>query len=250
MLFRSIDQGPGLPKWKPENYTQKFYGPAPMRIGIEQSRNLMTVRLAQEIGMDTVVDYAERFGVYDNMNPFLANALGSEETTLFRVVAAYAMFANGGERVEPTLVDRVQDRYGRTVYRHDQRTCVDCGQVSLISPDQGPMIMTNRERIMNAVTAYQLTSMMQGVVQRGTASRTVNLPVPTAGKTGTTNENTDAWFIGFTPAFTAGVWVGNDDHRISLGEKEAGSLAALPIWVKVMEAAHEGLPVEDFPNVE
>ncbi len=145
--------------------------------------------------MDVVADYAERFGVYDDMGPFLANSLGSEETTLFQMVAAYAMFANGGERVEPTLVDRVQNRYGETIYRHDKRDCVDCGR-SDIAPTRGPRIVSNRERVMNAITAYQLTSMMQGVVQRGTASGTVNLPVPVAGKTGTTNEAKDVWFIG------------------------------------------------------
>jgi penicillin-binding protein 1A len=222
--------------WRPENASNTYYGPAPMRTGIEQSRNLMTVRLAQEIGMDTVVDYAERFGVYDNMNPFLANALGSEETTLFRVVAAYAMFANGGERVEPTLVDRVQDRYGHTVYRHDQRTCIDCGQVSLISPDQGPMIMTNRERIMNAVTAYQLTSMMQGVVQRGTASRTVNLPVPTAGKTGTTNDAKDVWFVGFTSNIVAGCYIGFDVPK-GLGKAASGGGVCGPVFNEFMTEA-------------
>ena len=221
--------------WRPENASNTYYGPAPMRTGIEQSRNLMTVRLAQEIGMDTVVDYAERFGVYDNMNPFLANALGSEETTLFRVVAAYAMFANGGERVEPTLVDRVQDRYGRTVYRHDQRTCVDCGQESLISPDQGPMIMTNRERIMNAVTAYQLTSMMEGVIQRGTATN-VQLPVPVAGKTGTTNEAKDVWFIGFTSNVVAGCYMGYDNPR-GLGPKAFGGTLCVPVFQAFMEEA-------------
>ena len=175
--------------WRPRNSSNKFYGPTPMRTGIEMSRNLMTIRLAQEIGMDTVADYAERFGVYDEMGQFLANALGSEETTLYQMVAAYAMFANGGERVEPTLVDRVQDRYGRTIYRHDQRDCVDCGEPG-IPEDRGPRIVTNRERVMEPITAYQLTSMMQGVVTRGTASRQIDLPVPVAGKTGTTKEAT------------------------------------------------------------
>ncbi len=229
-----VDTPQGL--WRPQNASDTYYGPAPLRTGIEQSRNLMTVRLAQEIGMETVADYAERFGVYDDMNPFLANALGSEETTLFRVVAAYAMFANGGERVEPTLVDRVQDRYGRTVYRHDQRTCVDCGQVSLISPDQGPMIMTNRERIMNAVTAYQLTSMMQGVVQRGTASRTVNLPVPTAGKTGTTNDAKDVWFVGFTSNIVAGCYIGFDVPK-GLGNAASGGGVCGPVFNEFMTEA-------------
>ena len=141
--------------------SHEFYGPAPLRTGIERSRNLMTVRLAQDVGMDTVARYAERFGVYDYMTPYLANSLGSQETTLFRMVAAYAMFANGGERVEPTLVDRVQDRFGATVYAHDQRICADCELASL-DDGVGPRIISNRERVMDPITAYQLTSMMQG----------------------------------------------------------------------------------------
>jgi len=166
--------------WRPRNSSNQFYGPTPLRTGIERSRNLMTIRLAQEIGMEVVADYAERFGVYDNMGPFLANSLGSEETTLYQMVSAYAMFANGGERVQPTLVDRVQDRFGRTVYRHDQRICNDCMQLANLGTGFGPRIVSNRERVMDPITAYQLTSMMQGVVERGTASRTVNLPVPIA----------------------------------------------------------------------
>jgi penicillin-binding protein 1A len=158
-----------------------------VRTGIEQSRNLMTVRIAQEIGMDTVAAYAERFGVYDRMGQFLANSLGSEETTLLKMVAAYAMFANGGEKVEPTLVDRVQDRRGQTVYRHDQRDLrrLPSGQPE---PRRPARIVSKRTRVMDAITAYQLTSMMQGVVTHGTA-RGINLPVPMAGKTGTTNES-------------------------------------------------------------
>ena len=154
--------------WRPRNSSNKFYGPTPLRTGIEQSRNLMTVRLAQEVGMDVIGDYAERFGVYDNLAPVLANALGSQETTLYQMVSAYAMFANGGERVQPTLVDRVQDRYGRTVYKHDQRICNDC-QLPTLAPGVGPRIISNRERVMDPITAYQLTSMMKGVVDRGTA---------------------------------------------------------------------------------
>ncbi len=156
--------------WRPKNSSNTYYGPTPLRTGIEQSRNLMTVRLAQEVGMDTVARYAEKFGVYDHMGRVLANALGSEETTIFKMVAAYAMFANGGERVEPTLIDRVQDRYGNTVYRHDKRDCVDCSDPN-IAPDRSPRIVTNRERVMDPVTAYQLTSMLEGVVQRGTAAQ-------------------------------------------------------------------------------
>lgn len=213
--------------WRPKNYTNQFYGPTPVRTGIEMSRNLMTVRLAQEVGMETVADYAERFGVYENMRPLLAGSLGSEETTLFRLVAAYAMFANGGERVEPTLVDRVQDRYGRTIYRHDTRQCLDCS--ADLAAGFGPRIISDRERVMDPVTAYQLTSMMQGVVSRGTASRTVNLPIPTAGKTGTTNDAKDAWFVGFSSNIAAGCYIGFDDPR-SLGANAGGGGLCGPVF--------------------
>ena len=223
--------------WRPRNSSNKFYGPTPMRTGIEMSRNLMTIRLAQEIGMDTVADYAERFGVYDEMGQFLANALGSEETTLYQMVAAYAMFANGGERVEPTLVDRVQDRYGRTIYRHDQRDCVDCGEPG-IPEDRGPRIVTNRERVMEPITAYQLTSMMQGVVTRGTASRQIDLPVPVAGKTGTTNDAKDVWFVGFTSSLVAGCYIGYDQPR-SLGEGTFGGNTCGPVFQEFMKEAIE-----------
>ncbi len=221
--------------WTPKNASNKFYGPAPIRIGIEQSRNLMTIRIAQEVGMDTVAGYAERFGVYDRMNPVLAASLGSEETTLFKMVAAYAMFANGGERVEPTLVDRVQDRRGRTIYRHDQRTCDDCRLASL---DNGalPDILSKRERVMDAITAYQLTSMMQGVITHGTA-RGINLPVPVAGKTGTTNDAKDVWFIGFTSNIAAGCYIGYDQPR-SLGGASGGGTCA-PVFQEFMTAAVE-----------
>ncbi len=230
-----IDTPQGV--WRPRNSSNKFYGPTPLRTGIERSRNLMTIRLAQEVGMDVVADYAERFGVYDNMGSFLANSLGSEETTLFQMVAAYAMFANGGERVEPTLVDRVQDRSGETIYRHDKRDCVDCNR-SDIAPTRGPRIMSNRERVMNAITAYQLTSMMQGVVQRGTASGTVNLPVPVAGKTGTTNEAKDVWFIGFTNTLVAGCYIGHDRPR-PLGRGTYGGSTCGPVFQEFMSEAIE-----------
>ena len=219
--------------WVPQNASNQYYGPTPMRTGLEQSRNLVTIRLAQEIGMDVVTEYAERFGVYDDMNPFLSNALGAQETTLYRMVAAYAMFANGGERVEPTLVDRVQDRFGATVYRHDQRLCVNCADPVLAS-GQAPSISSDRDRIMNEVTAYQLTSMLEGVVQRGTA-RGLNLPVPIAGKTGTTNEAKDVWFIGYSSNIVAGCYIGYDTPR-SMGGASGGGVCA-PVFQDFMEAA-------------
>ncbi|PZX44520.1 penicillin-binding protein 1A [Roseinatronobacter thiooxidans] len=221
--------------WRPTNASNQFYGPTPVRRGIEMSRNLMTVRLAQEIGMDVVGGYAERFGVYDRAQQFLAASLGSQETTLFRMVAAYAMFANGGERVEPTLVDRVQDRWGETVYRHDQRNCVDCEERALPA-GRSPWIASRRARVMDAVTAYQLTSMMEGVVQRGTAARTVNLPVPAAGKTGTTNEARDVWFVGYTSNIVAGCYIGYDQPR-PLGRGAGGGTMCGPVFNEFMQEA-------------
>nr|WP_254440355.1 PBP1A family penicillin-binding protein [Ruegeria arenilitoris] len=235
--------------WTPKNSTNKFYGPTPLRTGIEQSRNLMTIRLAQEVSMPVVAGYAERFGVYDNMGPYLANALGAEETTLYKMVAAYAMFANGGERVEPTLVDRIQDRFGKTIYRHDDRQCLDCNS-SWLEPDASPTIVTDREQVMDAITAYQLTSMMKGVVDRGTASRVVNLPVPTAGKTGTTNESKDAWFIGFTSNIVAGCYIGYDRPR-PMGRGAYGGTLCGPVFQSFMEKAVEkygGGPFEVPPG--
>jgi penicillin-binding protein 1A len=228
-----IDTPQGL--WTPKNASNKFYGPAPLRVGIEQSRNLMTIRIAQEIGMNTVASYAEEFGVYDRMNQVLAASLGSDETTLFKMVAAYAMFANGGERVEPTLVDRVQDRRGATVYRHDQRVCEDCRLASLDNSVL-PEIVSKRDRVMDAITAYQLTSMLQGVISHGTA-RGINLPVPVAGKTGTTNDAKDVWFVGYTSNIAAGCYIGYDQPR-SLGGASGGGTCA-PVFQSFMEVAVE-----------
>lgn len=199
--------------------------------------------------MAVVAGYAERFGVYDELSPFLANALGSQETTLYKMVAAYAMFANGGERVEPTLVDRIQDRYGETIYRHDQRRCLDCDSVSLRN-DELPRIVSNRDQVMDAVTAYQLTSMMKGVVDRGTASGHVKLPVPVAGKTGTTNEARDVWFIGFTSNIVAGCYIGYDRPR-PLGRGAYGASMCGPVFQSFMEKAidkYGGGPFEIPPG--
>lgn len=223
--------------WRPKNSSNKFYGPTPLRTGIEMSRNLMTIRLAQEVGMPVVAGYAERFGVYDNMGAFLANSLGAEETTLYKMVAAYAMFANGGERVQPTLVDRVQDRFGRTIYRHDDRDCVDCADPELPA-GQKPRIIADREQVMDPITAYQLTSMMKGVVDRGTASSVINLPVPTAGKTGTTNDSRDVWFVGFTSNIVAGCYMGFDQPR-PMGRGAYGGTMCGPVFQQFMEKAVE-----------
>jgi len=230
-----IDTPQGI--WRPQNASNRYYGPTPLRTGIEQSRNLMTIRLAQEVGMNVVGDYAERFGVYDYLSPVLANSLGSQETTLYQMVAAYAMFANGGERVTPTLVDRVQDRYGRTVYTHDKRICEDCDMATL-PPGTAPRVLSNRERVMDPVTAYQLTSMMEGVVTRGTARRTVSLSVPSAGKTGTTNDAKDVWFVGFTSNIVAGCYIGYDQPR-SLGSGASGGGMCGPVFQSFMSKAVE-----------
>ncbi|RNF34257.1 penicillin-binding protein 1A [Paracoccus methylarcula] len=220
--------------WEPKNSSGRHYGPTPLRTGIEQSRNLMTIRIAQDIGMETVAAYAEKFGVYDRLKPFLANSLGAQETTLFKMVAAYAMFANGGERVEPTLVDRVQDRRGRTIYRHDRRVCETCG-LQALPAGRAPVIDSNRERVMDAVTAYQLTSMLEGVVARG-SGKGVNLPVPIAGKTGTTNDAKDVWFIGFSSNIVAGCYLGYDQPR-SLGSHAYGGTLCVPVFNAFMREA-------------
>ena len=230
--------------WRPRNSSDKFYGPTPLRTGIEQSRNLMTIRLAEEVGMDTVAKYAESFGVYNNMGRFLANSLGSEETTLYQMVAAYAMFANGGERVQPTLVDRVQDRYGKTIYRHDERACDEC-KVASLEPGFSPRIISNRERVMDPITAYQLTSMMTGVVERGTARKTINLSVPTAGKTGTTNDAKDVWFVGFTKNIAAGCFIGYDTPK-SLGRGASGGGMCGPVFNTFMKEATKKYGGGDF----
>jgi penicillin-binding protein 1A len=236
----SLDQGPGLPKWTPSNYTDQFYGPTTMRVGLEMSRNVMTVRLAQAVGMDKVAKTAMRFGITDNMPQHLSYALGAGETTLFRLSAAYAMLDNGGRRITPTLIDRVQDRHGRTIFRHDTRICTDCGESA--SADQVvPQLPDDREPVTDAATAYQIVSMMRGVVERGTGTLVNAIGKPIAGKTGTTNDVKDAWFIGFTPDLVMGVFVGFDDPK-PLGSRETGATAAAPIFKEAMARALEGKP--------
>ena len=241
-----IDTPQGL--WQPKNFADKYFGSVPLRIGIERSRNLMTIRLAKEIGMEKVAEYAQRFGVYKKMNPFLANALGAQETTLYKMVSAYAMFANGGERVEPTLVDRVQDRWGTTLYLHDARTCDDCDQRLLIA-GKSPLISSQRERVMDPITAYQLTSMMKGVVDRGSVAKYVKLSVPVAGKTGTTNDSRDAWFTGFTSNVVAGCYIGFDTPK-SLGKFATGGAMCGPVFDSFMREVIKKYGGEDFkvPN--
>ena len=219
-----IDQGPGLPMWSPENYSNQYYGPSTLRTGIEQSRNVMTVRLAQDMGMPLVAEYARRFGVVDNLQPVLSMALGAGETTVLRMAAGYAVFANGGREVKPTLIDRIQDRFGKTIYRHDDRICEGCNADSWHGQDE-PTIIDNSSQVLDPMTAYQMTSMLEGVVKRGTGTVAQAIGKPVAGKTGTTNDYHDAWFMGFSPDLVAGVYVGYDQPRSlgrSLDRRRAG----------------------------
>ncbi len=233
-----MDQGPGLGKWKPANYTNKFYGPSTMRLGIEKSRNLMTVRLAQKVGMERIVEYAARFGVIDDLEPQLAMALGAGETTLLRLTAGYAMLVNGGKRIQPTLIDRVQDRHGETIFRHDDRDCASCRVVGW-EEQAVPLVPDTREQLADPISAYQIVSMLEGVVQRGTGVRVRAVGKPIGGKTGTTNNSNDTWFIGFSPDLAAGVYVGFDRPR-SLGPRETGSSVAAPVFRDFAIAALEG----------
>jgi penicillin-binding protein 1A len=237
-----IDTGSGT--WSPENYSKKFYGPSTLRFGIELSRNVMTVRLAQDIGMPMIGEYAKRFGVYDSLPPYLSFALGAGETTLLRMVGAYAMFDNGGRKIQPTLIDRIQDRYGRTVYRHDSRECRGCAAEKWTSQNE-PTLVDKRERVLDPMTAYQITSMMEGVVQRGTATVIKEVGKPIAGKTGTTNDEKDAWFIGFSPDLVVGVYIGYDKPR-HLGRDGTGGLLAAPVVRDFMKVALADKPAVPF----
>ena len=223
-----MDQGEGLKTWKPENYGKKFYGPSTLRKGLEKSRNLMTVRVAQKVGFEKMSKITNSFGIYNDIPEVLSVSLGSAETTLVQLVNAYCTFVNGGKKVTPIFIDRIQDRRGKTILNADKRKCVGCEAISYLQ-DKIPTIEDNREQIISPETAYQITSMMEGVVQRGTGRKLRNLNLTLAGKTGTTNKNMDAWFLGFTSKIAIGVYVGFDEPH-SLGKYETGAKAALPIF--------------------
>ena len=239
-----VDQGPGKPKWKPANYTRRFYGPSIMRVGIEKSRNLMTARLAMNLGMDEIGDYARRFGLNENLPPLLSMSLGAGETTLLRLTAAYGMLVNGGKKITPSLIDRVQDRNGKTIYRHDGRSCDGC-QSGAGMGEEIPDLGDTREQLTSPASAFQMVSMLEGVIKRGTGRRISKLNLTLAGKTGTTNDNTNGWFIGFTPDLAVGVFVGYDTPR-QLGKRETGSTVAVPIFGDFIAAAQAGRPVIPF----
>ncbi len=231
--------------WKPSNYSNIFYGPTPIRIGVEKSRNLMTVRLADFLGMDLIAKYSDHFGITDNMRPLLANSLGAAETTLLRMTAAYGIIANGGKKIVPTFIDRVQDRYGNTIFKHDKRVCNNCGNMIKWEGQPVPDIPDIREQIADKRTTYQMTSIMEGVVQRGTGVRLRSLGRPLAGKTGTTNDSRDAWFVGYSPNLVVGVFTGFDSPR-SLGKKETGSSVTVPIFKSFMKNALADKPPAPF----
>lgn len=239
-----MDQGPGLPLWKPGNYSDQFYGPSTLRVGVEKSRNLMTVRLAQAIGMDKVVDYAKRFGVIDNLQPVLSMSLGAGETTLMKMTTAYSEFVNGGRKITPTLIDRIQNRNGTTIYRHDTRPCADCLAVAWNGQSE-PALPDPRPQVIDAVTAYQITSILEGVVQRGTGIRIRELGKPLAGKTGTTNDSMDTWFVGFSPDLAVGVFIGYDTPK-DMGKRETGSSVSVPVFKAFMAEALQGKPNVQF----
>ncbi|MGV1792677.1 PBP1A family penicillin-binding protein [Rhizobium lusitanum] len=230
--------------WKPTNYEGEGGGVHTLRFAIEHSRNLMTVRLAADMGMPLVAEYAERFGIYDHMNPVLAMSLGAGETTVLRMVSAYSVIANGGKQIKPTLIDRIQDRYGKTIFKHEERVCDSCNVSAWQNQDE-PVIADNREQVLDPMTAYQVTSMMQGVVIRGTAAGKIKLNTDVAGKTGTTNDEKDSWFVGFTPSLVAGLYIGYDTPA-TLGRGGTGGALAAPIFNEFMQAATKDEAPEKF----
>jgi penicillin-binding protein 1A len=223
-----LDQGSDLKMWKPENYGKKFYGLSTLRTGLEKSRNLMTVRIAQNLGIDKVVSFSKELGIYENPEELLSISLGSAETTLLKLTSAYSAIVNGGKLVEPILIDRVQDSEGNTIVNNEKRSCIDCNQISFTS-ETYPKIIDNYKQVFSPQTAYQITSILEGAIQRGTGKKLKKLKLNLGGKTGTTNKNTDAWFIGFTSNLVIGVYVGMDNPS-PLGKYETGSKAALPIF--------------------
>jgi len=230
-----LEQGSDLKMWKPENYGKKFYGPSTLRMGLEKSRNLMTVRIAQDLGLKKIVNFSKQLGIYNNPNELLSISLGSAETTLLKLTSAYSSFVNGGKLVKPIMIDRIQDSEGNTIFNNEKRKCLNCDQISPLSKNY-PEIKDNFKQIFSPQTAYQMTSILEGVVQNGTGKKLKDLNLDIAGKTGTTNRNTDTWFVGFTSKLAIGVYVGFDNPK-SLGKYETGSKTALPIFKSFIKNA-------------
>jgi len=239
-----VDQGPGLPKWNPTNYEHRFYGPVPLRVGIEESLNLVTARVGTTVGLPIIKQYIERFGILDNMPLENSFILGAGETTPLRLTTAYAMLVNGGKRIKPTFIDRVQDRNGVTIYRADQRPCEGCNNVAW-NNQTPPELPDTREQIADPRSTYQIVSMLEGVVQRGTGRIVASVGKPIAGKTGTTNDSNDTWFVGFSPDLAAGVFIGYDTPK-SLGKHETGAMVSAPAFRDFMATALKDKPAIPF----
>ena len=239
-----LEQGSDLKIWKPENYGKKFYGASTLRTGVEKSRNLMTVRIAQEIGLNKIINFSEKLKIYEKPDELMSISLGSAETTLLKMTSAYSSFVNGGKLVEPIFIDRIQDSTGKTIFKNELRYCKDCDLISYAGENL-PQIKNNYQQIFSPQTAYQITSILEGVIKRGTGKNLRDLNLQLAGKTGTTNKNTDAWFIGFTSNLVVGVYVGYDNPR-SLGKFETGSKTALPIFKEFIKNAVNNYEARPF----
>ncbi len=245
-----LEQGSDLKKWKPENYGKKFYGPSTLRMGLEKSRNLMTVRIAQDLGLNKIVNFSKQLGIYENPSALLSISLGSAETTLLKLTSAYCSFVNGGKLIKPIMIDRIQDGEGNTIFNNEKRQCLNCKQISFLS-NKYPKISDKFPQIFSPETAYQMTSILEGAVQRGTGKKLKDLNLDVAGKTGTTNGNTDTWFIGFTSKIAIGVYVGSDNPE-SLGRYETGAKTALPIFKNFIKNAikkEEARPFKVADNI-
>ena len=243
-----LEQGTDLKMWKPENYGKKFYGPSTLRTGLEKSRNLMTVRIAQNLGINKIIDFSKNLGIYENPNQLLSISLGSAETTLLKLTSAYSVFVNGGKLVDPIMVDRIQDSEGKTIFNNEKRKCTNCDQISYLGEDY-PNIENNYKQIFSPQTAFQMTSILEGVIQRGTAKKLKDLKLNIAGKTGTTNKNTDTWFVGYTSNLLIGVYVGADNPQ-PLGKYETGSKTALPIFKNFVKKAIKKSDARPFKAAE
>jgi len=223
-----LEQGTDLKMWKPENYGKKFYGPSTLRVGLEKSRNLMTVRIAQKLGLEKIINFSKEIGIYENPEELLSISLGSAETTLLKLVSAYCIFVNGGKKINPIIIDRVQDVDGKTIYNTEKRYCFNCDKISFTGKEI-PTIKDNYKQVISSETSFQITSILEGVIDRGTGKKLNDINLELAGKTGTTNKNTDTWFIGYNSKYVIGVYVGMDEPE-SLGKRETGSRTAMPIF--------------------
>jgi penicillin-binding protein 1A len=244
----TYDQGEDLPPYEPTNYSGRFYGPVTLRFGLENSINVTTIRMANQVGLENVSEMIDRFGIAKNPKAIYSSVLGSLESNLIKVVSAYAAIVNGGKKVEPAIIEKIQNRHGKTIYKRDSRDCEDCAirdEGNILLPD----LLDDRERLVDPVTAYQITTMLEGVVQRGTSRKARAVGKVLGGKTGTTNNSIDSWFVGFSPDLVAGVYIGFDIPK-TLGKYESGSSAALPIFVDFMKEALKNKPSTPFrvPN--